>query len=73
MHLTQKDTVYAATVNLLGSDPNPPEIQECLDREHRAADRTHPLRVARRWLRSLTHWNRYYHVDQPWARGRRTR
>lgn len=36
--MTQEENVYADTLNLLGSDFEPPEIQEALDKEHAKAD-----------------------------------
>jgi hypothetical protein len=36
--MTKAEEVYAETLNLLGSDPLEPELQELVDREHAAAD-----------------------------------
>jgi hypothetical protein len=36
--MTQEEMVYIGTLELLGSDIEPPEIQECLDKEHAIAD-----------------------------------
>jgi len=36
--MTEAEHVYFGTLNLLGSDVEPPEIQEMLDREHAKAD-----------------------------------
>lgn len=36
--MTEKEQVYVQTLNLLGSDFEPDEIQAALDAEHAAAD-----------------------------------
>lgn len=36
--LTPAERVYYDTLNLFGSDPQPPVLQEILDREHAAAE-----------------------------------
>lgn len=36
--MTKAEEAYFATLNLLGSDVQPPEIQKLLDREHALAD-----------------------------------
>lgn len=36
--MSREEDVYLTTLNLLGSDFEPPEIQEILDREHGLAD-----------------------------------
>lgn len=49
--MTRRDRIYGSTLNLLGSDIEPPAIQVCLDREREAALRSHRVRRLVRWLR----------------------
>ena len=43
--MTAAEFVYVDTLNLLGSDPAPDEIQAMLDAEHHAADPEYPFPV----------------------------
>jgi hypothetical protein len=36
--MTKEENVYADTLNLFGSDPEPQVVQDLLDAEHGAAD-----------------------------------
>jgi hypothetical protein len=46
--MTRAEEVYAVTLNLLGSDPLIPAIQEAVDREHAAADPAFASRLEKR-------------------------
>lgn len=48
--MTRQDRIYIQTLNLLGSDLEPADIQACLDREREAAVRSHRVRRVVRWL-----------------------
>lgn len=49
--MTRRDRIYGSTLNLLGSDLEPADIQTCLDREREAAEKSHRVRRTVRWLR----------------------
>lgn len=51
--MNRRDRIYGSTLNLLGSDVEPADIQACLDREREAAVRSHRVRRVVRWLRHL--------------------
>lgn len=46
--MTKLEEVYVDTLNLLGSDPLGPELQEVVDREHAAADPCFCAELAKR-------------------------
>lgn len=51
--MNRRDRIYGSTLNLLGSDLEPADIQACLDRERLAAERSHRVRRLVRWLQHL--------------------
>lgn len=46
--MTKAQEVYADTLNLLGSDPLGPELQDTVDAEHAAADPAFELILSKR-------------------------
>jgi hypothetical protein len=47
--MTQLETVYAETLNLLGSDVLDGYLQDIVDQEHAAADPRFARELAKRW------------------------